>query len=127
MARCAAIGIAVLTSLVQSPLSGQGSTFVLKHGADTVSVERFTRTASRLEGELLIKQMGIRLRYDITIGPDGLVPRMEHRFWQAADAPDAAPRQTAVFVFRNDSVIVDLPAGLGQTTQRFATKPGVLP
>ena len=122
-------GVAILALLSQFPLYGQGSSgmFVLRQGADTVSVERFTRSASRLEGELLVKQLGTRLRYDLTIGPDGLISRMENRYWQAADAPDALPRQSALFVFRDDSVIVDLPAGLGKTTQRFATKPGALP
>lgn len=55
-----------------------GGTFVVRQGADTLVVERFTRTATTLHGEMAIRR-NLVLTYDQTLGPDAATTGIETR------------------------------------------------
>lgn len=118
--------LAVLAAaLAAAPsLPGQ-STFVLRRGGDTVSVERFTRTAGAIEAEMLVKQIGIRFRYEAVLGPDGRPVRLVNQVWQATDSAGAEPRQRAVLTFARDTAVVEIETpGMPSRTQRLASRAG---
>ncbi len=56
----------------------------LSAGGDTISVERFTRTAQRLEGELLISSANARFTYAIDVDAEGGATRLVNEYRQAS-------------------------------------------
>jgi len=96
--------------------------FVLRRGNDTIAVERFTRTAGRISGELLIKQGGLRFRYVADLDSEGRAVKVENKVWMATDSTGAAPRQSAVLTFEDAVAVVAIEGG---GTQRIPTKTGV--
>ena len=109
------------------PAAAQQSVFILRAGKDTVSVERFTVTPTRIESEILLKANGARVRFSGMIGADGLIGSLNNEFWIATDSATAKPRQSAVITMQGDSAFAAI-TGDGQTqTQRLGTKVGALP
>ncbi|MEP7383730.1 MAG: alpha/beta hydrolase [Gemmatimonadota bacterium] len=106
----------------------QGDLLVLlSGGGDTISVERFTRTPGRLEGELLIASANARFSYAIDVDAQGGATRLVNEYRQATAPLSSEPLQHADVHFVRDSAIVELSGGGKSTTQRFATRPGALP
>lgn len=76
--------------------------FVLMRGADTLAVERYSRTGGSLRGELVDAEGGERLTYTAAIGPEQRITRMELAYFEAgADRP----RQTATAEFSGDTLV----------------------
>ncbi|MEO6445601.1 MAG: alpha/beta fold hydrolase [Gemmatimonadaceae bacterium] len=100
---------------------------VLLRGTDTIAVERFVRTASRLDGEMLLKAANARFTFSVDVAADGGAVRLENAFRQATADVTSSPMQSAVVRFTGDSAIVDLTGGAGTMTQRFGTRPGAVP
>ena len=119
--------LALLSGAGRASAQAQSGSFVLSSGNDTISVERFRRTATRLEGEMLVRIGAARLKYDAVIGPDGMVTSLTNRFWQATDSAGAPARQEATIRLTSDSAIVDILSGGRTITQRLGTKAGALP
>ena len=115
--------------LAAAPAIAHGqSTIVLRRGNDTISVERFTRSANSLEAEMVIKSAGARLRYEVALAPDGRPVRLTNRYWAAADSAGAAARQSAVLTFAGDTAVVAISAPGGtERTQRIPSKAGAFP
>lgn len=125
MPRAAAPILLLLAMGVASPLAArQSATLRLIAGNDTIAQEQFTRTATRLEADLLSPALGIRFRYSIEFSPDGVAHRMANAFWLPTDSDTAQARQRATLDFRGDSVVVVIEGG---GTQRLATRPGAVP
>jgi hypothetical protein len=80
----------------------QGDGFVLLSGADTVGVERFTRSDDMLEGELTSE--GDRVRYRATTGSDALITRLELESYPSGSA---TREEWALLTFQGDSVIAE--------------------
>jgi hypothetical protein len=79
--------------------------FIVRLGDDTVAVERFTRTADRLEGDIVLRSPARIGHYVIMLGPDGRPTRAEY----VVRRPDGslvpnAPRMTTL-TFGADSVV----------------------
>lgn len=115
---------ALLIATAAVPARAQSGVFVLIAGKDTVSVERFRRTATHLSSELEIRPAAARIGIEADIGPDGLIPTLTNRFWMLTDSAKAAPRQTAVIRMVGDSAIAEI---VGRPTQRLGSKAGALP
>jgi len=125
MSRSRVLILAALLLAAAPALSGQqAATLSLVVGTDTIARERFTRTATRLEGDLVSAPLSTRFRYAIEFGPDGTTRRMSNAFWLPADADTAPARQRATLDFVGDSVIVLID---GTTTQRLGTTRGAVP
>ena len=93
-ARRAFTVLATLSVFVAGPLPAQqGEAFVLLLASgDTIAVERFTRTADRLTGELVMSSAGVRFSYAATLAPDATVTRLENAL-RPASAERTAPEK----------------------------------
>ena len=106
--------------------SEQGG-FITRMGSDTLAVERFTRSAGRLEGEIVSLVPAARaVKYTAALNPDGTISRFEVSGEPAESSADG-PRTSAEVVFVGDSA--QTVATRGDSTQRFAVAvgPGALP
>jgi hypothetical protein len=89
-------------SAIDAPETGA---FIVRLGDDTVAVERFTRTADRVEGDIVLRSPARIGHYVITLGPDGRPTRAEY----TVRRPDGslvpnAPR-AASLTFGSDTVV----------------------
>jgi hypothetical protein len=118
------VTLAVLAVMAQAPDSGA---FVVRLGNDTVAVERFKRTADRLEGTFLNRsaQRTSVGDYVITFGPGGAVLKAELATRPAA-SPEARPtRFTATWAA--DSVTIERTVGDSTRTQKVSNASPVYP
>lgn len=74
---CSACAPATSTVRDDHPRSGtEDGAFIVLHGADTVAVERFRRTADQIQGELVVNRL-LATRYTAALLPDNRVARVE--------------------------------------------------
>ncbi|HEX6559999.1 MAG TPA: alpha/beta fold hydrolase [Longimicrobiales bacterium] len=107
------------------PGTARAQSFAVVLGKDTIAVERFTRTADRLDGELKTRGIGPRIKYSLQLS--GGMPAVLRTSAYRGDA-DSTLFQSAVLTFKGDSVIADISSPQGQTvTQRIASKAGAFP
>lgn len=130
MARYAAsvLGSGLLAALAAAatpaPALAQGGAFVIRLGRDTVAVEQFTRTATRLEGDIVYRQPRTTVRhYTVEFGPDGHVTRADIVTRQGGTPPN----QHAVATFARDSAVVEITRDTAHTTRRLAAPATTLP
>ncbi len=101
--------------------------FVVQLGADTIAVERFTRTGNRLEGEVLNRvPRTSRLTYAGTLTAEGNLSRFEITRYASPESDSVSQRM--IMHFGPDSVISEV--WVGQTMQRRAVaeaSPATLP
>jgi hypothetical protein len=75
-----------------APSAPETGAFIVRLGADTVAVERFTRTADRLEGDLVTRTPTTRVaHYVVALGPGGQPTSAEY----TVRMPDGSPVQNA--------------------------------
>jgi len=104
--------------------------FVVRHGQDTVATERFTRTATRLEGTLALRNARMTSeRYSAVVAPDATLPLIEVTVREGADTGQAKARvvQRARVIFKEDSAAVDEMGDAGIMTRVFGTEAGAVP
>jgi hypothetical protein len=112
---------------ITRPAPGQQEAFVMLRGDDTIAVEVFRRTSTRLDVDLVERMSKSRITFAVTLGRSGLASKVENEF-RRADAPAGAkPAQTATLLLLGDSVIADITSPSGTRTQRLGTQPGALP
>lgn len=120
-----------LTSALPQRAEAQGAErrdlLILLAGNDTVSVERFSRTASRLDVELVVRPANARFTLGVDVAADGAAARLQNAYRQASADVASPPAQSAEVRFTGDSVIVDVSGGGRTATQRFATIEGAVP
>ncbi len=125
-------GLAALAFADPASLAAQGkaehAAFVVTLGTDTIAVERFSRTATRLEGHIIGRVPRARIsHYIVTLGPTGAVSRMEMTQRPLVAPGTAAPQQSAVVVFQRDSATVELKLVDSTRINRVAARPGSFP
>ena len=123
--------------LILSPLTparaqtvSDSGTFVVRHGRDTVATEQFTRSETKLEGTLFIKdKKKTTQRYTGVIAPDATLPLLEVTVREGSDSAGRKARvsQRARVIFKEDSVAVDVIGGDGLQTRVFQTDRGAVP
>jgi alpha-beta hydrolase superfamily lysophospholipase len=105
-----------------------GDAFVVRVGADTLAVERFSRTGGRLEGELVDLGSGnLRESYVATLESDGRVARFEVAYRPGNAARDTPPVRRAALTFRADGDVEEARGSGLQEHRRIGASPGVLP
>lgn len=105
-------------------------TFVIRHARDTVAIEQFTRSETRLEGTLSIRDKSMtHHRYTAVIAPDATLPLVEVTVREGTDSAGRRARvsQRARVIFKEDSVAVDAMGGDGLQTRLFQTDRGAVP
>ena len=116
---------ALLAALVVAPPQDSGA-FIVRMGTDTLVVERFTRTGSRIDGEYLARSPRTVLRrWTATLAPDGSVRTFEMTSTSPAEPGRGAVRAT--LEFSGDSVTSRQGAGDSVQTRRVAAPQGTLP
>ena len=104
--------------------------FVIRHAGDTVATERFTRSATRLEGTLDLRNARrTSQRYAAVVGPDATLPLIEVTVREDQDSGRVKGKvvQRAQVIFRGDSAAVDALTGHGIETRVFGTARGAVP
>ncbi|MGH7631334.1 MAG: DUF2911 domain-containing protein [Gemmatimonadales bacterium] len=92
--------------------------FIVRMGSDTLAVERFTRTATQLEGEVVSRVPAARaVRYTAALNPDATISRIEISGEPAEPSPGGL-RTAAEVRFVADSA--HTVATRGDSTQHFA-------
>ena len=110
--------------------SADSGGFVVRHRQDTVAIERFTRTATRLEGTLTLRNRKMTTeRYSAVVAPDGTLPLIEVTIREGADSGTVKARivQRARVIFKEDSAAVDEIGEAGLATRVFGTEAGAVP
>jgi hypothetical protein len=100
-----AFSVAVLMALA-TPAFGQEAWFVVMLGKDTVAIEKYTRTATRMTGELASRfgAAGNRLSYEATIGSNGRPVSVVYRARPLTGTPNANQPREVRLTFVRDSV-----------------------
>jgi hypothetical protein len=114
----------VALSLVATQDSGA---FVVRLGRDTLSLERYQRSATRLRGDYVIRApRSVHRIYTADLNPDGSVRRYELISHNIDGGP--GPAETKITAeFAGDSVITTQPQGDSVVTTRLAVPRGTLP
>jgi hypothetical protein len=96
----------VAALVASSSVQAQEAAFVVLLGKDTVAIEKYTRTATKLTGELVSRfgAAGSRLTYEVTLGSNGRPTAIVYRARPLTGNPAAnAPREVRI-TFVGDSV-----------------------
>ena len=100
---------------------------VITSGSDTIAIERVRRTATRLDGELLLKAQKVRISYTARLS-GGRPLTLDNELRRADAEPSSKPLQTFNFRFINDSAIAEISAGdAAPQVQRIKTEAGAFP
>jgi hypothetical protein len=116
------------TMSAQSPVDS--GSFVVRHSGDTVAVETFTRTPSKLEGTLQLRNSKrTSHRYSAVIVSDATLPLIEVTVREGIDSGGIRARvvQRARVIFKEDSAAVDEVGDAGLVTRVFGTEEGAVP
>jgi len=125
--RLAAIAAAMVV-LVSEVEAQTDDMLVIMTGKDTIAVERVRRTATRLDGEMLLKAQKIRISYAARLVGAGRVVSLDNEFRRGDADAASKPLQTANFNFLGDSAIAEIKAGDNPAqTQRIKTVAGAFP
>jgi len=117
--------IAVLAMPIALP--AQTGEFLVRLGRDTLAVERYTRTADRLEGEQVVRSpRTVHRLYTATFGPGGTIERFELITHNVSGGPGPLERR-ATATFSGDTAVMTVPQGDSTMTMRVKTGPGALP
>lgn len=105
----------------------ESAAFVVTIGTDTVSVERYTRTATTLSGEVVTRSPRTTSRvYTAQLRPDGSVSQVEVTTRQLTAAPSTPPTVSTVS-FTGDTASVRIVRGDSVQTQRVAAGASAFP
>ena len=114
--------ILALTVLPLSAAAQEQAGFIVRMGSDTLAVERFTRSTTELQGEVVsLVPMARAVRYKAALNPDGTVSRFNIAGEPAATG-SAGLRTSAEVRFAGDSA--HTVASRGDSTARFSLAPG---
>jgi dienelactone hydrolase len=123
-----ALVVSSATAPAQAPAPERASFFLIAGGKDTIASERFTLTATRMDGELLVKPAASRMTWSLGLTPDFAATRLLLAGRGAADAANAPPRQKVDVTFEGDSATMVTTVGTAvPTTRRVAFQPGAVP
>lgn len=111
---------------VSATTAGAQSAFVQVLRGDTVVVEKYTRTASRLDVTLVAKGAGVQLLTS-QIGAGGVLGAMALTMLAPGARADAAPMLKAQVVLQGDTAIAVIERGGAPQTQRIPSKAGAQP
>jgi DUF2911 family protein len=80
--------------------------FIVRLGADTVAIERFTRTADRLEGDMIARTPNTRVgHYVVILSPTGQPTRAEYTLRRPDGSPVPNALRSASLIFSPDTVV----------------------
>src|SRR5438445_9069710 len=118
--------VVTLGLLLVPALSAQGA-FIVRLGADTLSLEQYTRTADRLAGEQVARApRTVHRLYTATFGRSGAIERFELVEHNVSGAPGPAETKATVEL-AGDSAISAVPDGDTTLPRPGNVAPGTAP
>ena len=109
---------AALPAVAPAQQQPETAAFVVTIGRDTLAVERYTRTADRLTGEVVARSPRTVVRgYTATLRPDGSISRLE---MTSRTPGGGAPPVTSTLEFVGDSAVTRVQRGDSTTVLRVA-------
>jgi hypothetical protein len=101
--------------------------FVVRLGTDTLALEQYTRTATQLQGQYVIRTpRSLHRIYTIDLNPDGTVRRLQLVTHNIGGGP--APMETKNSVdFSGDTAVMVSPRGDSSVTSKLAVPRGAFP
>ena len=117
-------------ALLRAQAVSDSGTFVVRHAQDTVATEQFSRTDTKLDGTLTIRNAkATSQRWSAVVAPDATLPLIEVTVREGSDSSGKSARvvQRARVIFKEDSAAVDALGGEGLQTRLFATVRGAVP
>jgi hypothetical protein len=115
--------IFLLTMRFLAPAQAESGTFVLSQAGSQIAIERYTRTASSLEGELRIVT-GQRVTYNARFEA-GAVAQITLKVYAPDDSVHAA--QTAAFTFGADTVTLETTRAGAAVVEKRSAPRGTVP
>lgn len=116
----------LLLPLLTGPLAAQSAQdaggFVMHNGADTIVIERFSRSGDSLIGSVNVKGQP-RAEYIAVFGSSHDIASLEINVYALGASVDAKPLQHVLVTMRGDSAIADIAGRI----QRFGTKLDAIP
>jgi hypothetical protein len=101
--------------------------FVVRLGNDTLSLEQYTRTATQLRGEYVIRSpRSLHRIYTIDLNPDGTVRRLQLVTHNIGGGPGPMETKNSVD-FSGDSAVLVSPRGDSSVTSKLAVPKGTFP
>lgn len=101
--------------------------FVVRLGNDTLSLEQYTRTATQLRGEYVIRTpRSLHRIYTIDLNPDGTVRRLQLVTHNIGGGPGPMETKNSVD-FSGDSAVLVSPRGDSSGTEKLAVPKGTFP
>jgi hypothetical protein len=126
----AALAVPALLAVAAAPARSQErGAFVVRLGNDTVAVERFARTDTRLEGDVVSRSPRTTItHYVATLGPTGRITRYEAATHAGAAGLDGPSVMSSVVTVVGDTAVVQLRRGTDSTvTMKVPVRPGAVP
>lgn len=110
------------------PEAGGATTLLVRLGSDTLAMEQYTRTATRMEGVLVQRVPFTTIaRYSVDVGPDHLPVRAEYSLRRGDGTTITGQSQSLSVRFASDSAIFVAHRSAGDTTRTAAVSGQVLP
>src|SRR2546427_4814330 len=101
--------------------------FVVRLGNDTLSLEQYTRTATQLRGEYVIRTpRSLHRIYTLDLNPDGTVRRLQLVTHNIGGGPGPMETKNSAD-FSGDTVIMVSPRGDSSVTTKLAVPRGTFP
>src|SRR5437879_10954372 len=101
--------------------------FVVRLGNDTLSMEQYTRTATQLWGEYVIRTpRSLHRIYTMDLNPDGTVRRLQLVTHNIGGGPGPMETRNSVD-FSGDSAVLVSPRGDSSITSKLAVPKGTFP
>jgi hypothetical protein len=114
--------------LVAAPATAQSGGFVVTLGKDTLHAERFTRTASAIEGMIVTRSPVTAIaRYRLDLDANGRPTRYEVRTNRADGTPVRTPGANAWMTLAGDTLLRETMGAEKPDTQRIPAPSLVLP
>ena len=116
------------TSLPMRPSPTGATTLLVRLGNDTLAVEQYTRTATRMEGVLAQRSPFTTIaRYSVELGPNAVPTRAEYSLRRGDGSPITGATQSLSVRYGADSVTFVAHRAVGDTSRTAAVRGTLLP
>jgi hypothetical protein len=111
-----------------SPIITPTTTLLTRLGSDTIAMEQYTRTPTRMEGVLVQRAPFATIaRYSVDLGPSGAPTRAEYSFRRGDGTPITGSMQSLSVRYGTDSVTMVGHRASGDTTRAAAARGLLIP
>jgi len=108
-ARIASLALGFFAAVPLAAQTAKPAYIVTRLGTDTVAVERFTRSSSKLEGDLLLKYPRVRtIHYVADLGAKGEIKSLTTSVRRPSTDPNGPPVMQSVTRFADTTAVIEI-------------------